>query len=175
MYDIDIKMENIRAVFFTDTSFIMLVKNRSNKLNTFRYQYNFKTKQQNANDIQLDILSEGVNITSLNRDKKMYGIRYNLQDKKIIVYQVDAAMRMQKIDFSISDIIKSTGLKTSYLSNFIYEDLPTSFDGDYLIERLNSQTKCYFVGDKIYIIRNASSKIIDMLVFDLLSKLHPIK
>jgi len=174
-YDIDIKMENIRALFFTDTSFIMLVRNRSNKLNTFKYEYNFKTKQQNANDIQLDILSEGINITSFNRDKKMYGIRYNLQDKKIIVYQVDAAMRMQKIDFSISDIIKSTGLKASYLSNFIYEDLPTSFDEDYLIQRLNSQTKCYFVDDKIYIIRNASSKIIDMLVFDLTTKITSYK
>ncbi len=169
-YDIDIKMENIRAIFFTDTSFIILVKNRSNKLNTFRYEYNFITKQQNTEDIQLDILSEGINITAFNRDKKMYGIRYNSQDKKIIAYQIDEAIRTQKVDFNVSDIIKSTGLKTSYLSNFIYEDLPTSFDGDYLIQRLNSQTKCYFLGDKIYIIRNASSKMIDMLVFDLTTK-----
>lgn len=159
----------IKNVFFTDTSFIVLLKAKQKNKNSYKYEYVFNQDKAIKTYINIDAFD---NIELLSYNLINNDIVFLATDKKaskLLATRINKSLKVHTSEFDIANLISLSGLKKNEFNNeFLAKETPITFDGDKNLFALAKSKKYYIVGDTVFMISgNVGKGVIGIIMLDM--------
>ncbi|MFY7965810.1 MAG: hypothetical protein ACOVO1_13000, partial [Chitinophagaceae bacterium] len=165
----------LRNFFLTDTSLIILLRNKEKNLNTYKLEYCFNIDKEVVTKLHINAFSENETLSSNIINNKMLFFQKNKES--IIFTTVDEQTKTKTTEFNIKKLMETSHLKRGdFKELFLNKQTTLSYTGDKNIMSLYNDKKCYINNDTAYLIAHTfGDDDIEMWFFDLQHKTYSYK